>query len=143
MKWLIVSHEQEKLTGKARDTFYCQKVSSKHSQKRSLWTLWAFYFILFYFILFFTFSPNWACIYLFFKLLLFFLLWWILSCIEMKQPCVYMCSPSWSPLPPLSPPAPSRSSQCTRSERLSHAYNLGWWSVSRSTVYHSQDMEAT
>ena len=99
--------------------------------------------ILFYFILFFTFSPNWACIYLFFKLLLFFLLWWILSFIEMKQPCVYMCSPSWSPLPPLSPPAPSRSSQCTRSERLSHAYNLGWWSVSRSTVYHSQYMEAT
>ena len=27
-------------------------------------------------------------------------------------------------------PDPSRSSQCTRSERLSHASNLGWWSVS-------------
>ena len=34
------------------------------------------------------------------------------------------------PLPPPSPPAPSRFSQCTRSERLSHASNLGWWSVS-------------
>ena len=41
----------------------------------------------------------------------------------------YMCSPSRSPLPPPSPPDPSRSSQCTRSERLSHASNLGWWTV--------------
>ena len=56
----------------------------------------------------------------------FFYLWWILSYIEMKQPRVYMCSPSQSPLPPPSPPVPSRFSQCTRSERLSHASNLGW-----------------
>ena len=47
----------------------------------------------------------------------FFYLWWILSYIEMKQPWVYMCSPSQSPLPPPSPPVPSRFSQCTRSER--------------------------
>ena len=60
----------------------------------------------------------------------FFYLWWILSYIEMKQARVYMCSPSQSPLPPPSPPIPSRFSQCTRSERLSHASNLGWWSVS-------------
>ena len=53
----------------------------------------------------------------------------------MKQPWVYMCSPSRSSLPPPSPPAPSRSSQCTRSERLSHASNLGWWSVSPLIVY--------
>ena len=32
----------------------------------------------------------------------------------MKQPWVYMCSPSQSPLPPPSPPAPPRFSQCTR-----------------------------
>ena len=31
-----------------------------------------------------------------------------------------------NPLPPPSPPAPSRFSQCARSERLSHASNLGW-----------------
>ena len=55
----------------------------------------------------------------------FFLLWWILSYTEMKQPWVYMCSPSQSPLPPPSPPNPSRSSHCTRSECLSHASNLG------------------
>ena len=30
------------------------------------------------------------------------------------------------PLPPPSPPAPPRFSQCTRPERLSHASNLGW-----------------
>ena len=58
--------------------------------------------------------------------LFFFYLWWILSYIEMKQPWVYICSPSQSPLPPPSPPDPSRSSQCTRSECLSHASNLGW-----------------
>ena len=34
------------------------------------------------------------------------------------------------PLPPLSLPDPSGSSQCTRSEHLSHASNLGWWSIS-------------
>ena len=38
----------------------------------------------------------------------------------------FMSSPSRSPLPPPSPPGPSRSSQSTRSERLSHASNLGW-----------------
>ena len=65
----------------------------------------------------------------------FFYLWWILSYIEMKQPWVYMCSPSRFPLPPPSPPTPSRFSQCTRSERLSHASNLGWWSVSPEIIY--------
>ena len=34
----------------------------------------------------------------------------------MNQPWINMCSPSRSPLPPPSPPDPSRSSQCTRSE---------------------------
>ena len=47
----------------------------------------------------------------------------------------FMSSPSRSPLPPPSPPGPSRSSQSTRSERLSHASNLGWWSVSPLIVY--------
>ena len=45
----------------------------------------------------------------------------VLSYTEMNQPWVYMCSPSRSPLPPPSPPDPSRSSQCTRPEHLSHA----------------------
>ena len=46
-----------------------------------------------------------------------------------------MCSPSWSLLPPPSPSHPSGSSQCTSPEHLSHASNLGWWSVSPFIVY--------
>ena len=55
---------------------------------------------------------------------------WILSCIGMKQPWCYMCSPSRYPLPPPSPPTTTRFSQCTMSERMSHASTLGLWSVS-------------
>ena len=44
----------------------------------------------------------------------------------------YTYSPSRSLLPPPSLPDPSGSSQCTRPEHLSHAPNLGWWSVSPS-----------
>ena len=53
----------------------------------------------------------------------------------MNQPWIYMYSPSRFPLPPHSPPDPSGSSQCTRSEHLSHASNLGWWSVSPLIIY--------
>ena len=77
---------------------------------------------------FFIFQKSLYLLFIFFKytvVFFFFFLWWILSYIEMKQPWVFMCSPSLSPLPP-----PSRFSQCSRSERLSHASNLGWWSVS-------------
>ena len=70
-----------------------------------------------------TFVNFFIFLFLFFY---FLYLQWILSYIEMKQPRVYMCSPSRSPLPRPSLPDPSRSSQCTRSERLSHASNLGW-----------------
>ena len=62
-------------------------------------------------------AQFWLLLFFFFYFY-FFYLWWILSCIEMKQPRVYMCSPSQSPLPPPSPPIPSRFSQCTKSERF-------------------------
>ena len=39
------------------------------------------------------------------------------------------------PLPPPAPSHPSGSSQCTSPEHLSHASNLGWWSVSPLIVY--------
>ena len=39
------------------------------------------------------------------------------------------------PCPPPSPSHPSGSSQCTSPEHLSHASNLGWWSVSPLIVY--------
>ena len=56
----------------------------------------------------------------------------------MNQPSIYMYYPSWSPLPPPSPPDPSGSSQCTRPKHLSHASNLGWWSVSPYIIYMFQ-----
>ena len=37
----------------------------------------------------------------------------VLPYIDMDLPWVYMCSPSWTPLPPPSPYHPSGSSQCT------------------------------
>ena len=37
----------------------------------------------------------------------------VLPYIDMNPPWVYMCSTSWTPLPPLSPSHPSGSSQCT------------------------------
>ena len=39
------------------------------------------------------------------------------------------------PLPPPSPSHPSGCYQCTSPEHLSHASNLGWWSVSPLIVY--------
>ena len=56
----------------------------------------------------------------------------------MNQPWVYMYSPTRSPLPPPAPPDPSRSSQCTSPEHLSHASNLDWRSVSHLIVYMFQ-----
>ena len=49
---------------------------------------------------------------------------------DMNQPWVYMCSPSWTPLPPPSP----GSSQCASPSTLSHASNLGWRSVSHMII---------
>ena len=46
----------------------------------------------------------------------FTVLWWFLPYIDMNQPWVYMCSPSWSPFLPPSPFHPSGSSQCTSPE---------------------------
>ena len=46
----------------------------------------------------------------------FTILWWVLLYIDMNQPWVYTCSPSWTPLPPSSPSHPSGSSQCTSPE---------------------------
>ena len=40
-------------------------------------------------------------------------LWWFLPYIHMNHPWVYMCSPSWTPLPPPYLYHPSGSSQCT------------------------------
>ena len=60
-------------------------------------------------------QPFWF-FFIFFFLLLFFLLYniiLVLPYINMHLPQVYMCSQSWTPLPPPSPYHPSGSSQCT------------------------------
>ena len=52
----------------------------------------------------------------FFNWRLITILWWFLPYIHMNQPWVYMCSPSWTLLPPPSPSHPSGSSQWTSPE---------------------------
>ena len=42
--------------------------------------------------------------------------WLVLPYTDLNPPWVYMCSPSWTPLPAPYPSYPSRSSQCTSSE---------------------------
>ena len=62
----------------------------------------------------------------------------------MNQPWVYMCSPSWDPLPPPSLSHPSGSSQygCWCSDpalsTLTHTLNLDWWSISHMIIYMFQ-----
>ena len=57
-----------------------------------------------------------------------------MSYIDKNQPWFYMYSPSQSPLPPPSLPSPSGSSQCTRSEHLSHESNLKLEPIIQSEV---------
>ena len=70
----------------------------------------------FFFSIFLCFIYLFAVVYLFFK---FYFIFWlynivlVLPYIEMNLPQVYMCSPSWTLLPPPSPYHPSGSSQCT------------------------------
>ena len=67
-----------------------------------------FFFLWFYLFLFFVFK-----FYFIFKLYITVL---VLPTIKMNPPQVYMCSPSWTLLPPPSPFHPSGSSQCTSPE---------------------------
>ena len=53
----------------------------------------------------------------------------------MNPPWVYMCSPSWTPLPPPSPSHPSGSSSAPALSTLSHALNLDRRSVSHMIIF--------
>ena len=53
------------------------------------------------------------------------ILWWVLPYIDMNQPQVYKCPPSWTPLPSPSPLHPSGSSQCTGFECPVSCIELG------------------
>ena len=61
-------------------------------------------------IIFFFFPLSFICLVLLYNIVL------VLPYIDMNLPWVYMCSPSWSPLPPASPSHPPGSSQCTSPE---------------------------
>ena len=57
----------------------------------------------------------------------------VLPYIDMDPPQVYMCSPSWNPLPPPSPSHPSGSSQCTSPEQEHVWLFVTPWSRVRQT----------
>ena len=62
------------------------------------------------------FSITFWIILLFIYLFYFTILYWSLPYIDSNPPWVYMCSPSWTPLPHPSPSHPSGSSQCPSPE---------------------------
>ena len=66
----------------------------------------------------------------------FTILKWFLPYIDMNQPWVYMCSPSWTPLPLY--PIPQGHPNAPALSTLSHASNLDWWSISHMKMYMIQ-----
>ena len=56
------------------------------------------------------------CVYFFYLFILLYNIVLVLPYIDLNPPWVYMCFPSWTPLPPSSPSYPSGSSQCTSPE---------------------------
>ena len=59
----------------------------------------------------------------------------VLPYIDLNPPWVYMCSPSWTPLPPPSPYHPSGSSQCTSPKH--HVSNLDGRFISYDIIHVS------
>ena len=62
---------------------------------------------------YFFFFLWWVFFYFFFLIFFIFFIVLVLPYINIHPPRVYMCSPSWTPLPSPSPYHPSGSSQCT------------------------------
>ena len=62
----------------------------------------------------------------------------VLPYIDMNQPWVYMCSPSWTPLPPPPPSHPSGSSQCYSPEHPVSCIEPRLRSVSHMIIYMFQ-----
>ena len=55
--------------------------------------------------------------------------------IDMNQPCVYMCRPSWTPLPPPSPSLTQSRPSAPALSTLSRASYLDWRSASHTIIY--------
>ena len=62
----------------------------------------------------------------------------VLPYIDLNLPWVYLCSPSWTPLPPPSPSHPSGSSSAPTLSILYYALNLDWRLVSHMIIYMFQ-----
>ena len=106
------------------DICLLKKIKFKLLQKGCKVLINSLFSFLFFFIYFYQLKANY-----------FTILQWFLSYIDMNQPWIYTYSASRSPLPPPSLSNPSGSSQCTRPKHLSHASNLGQWSVSLQKIY--------
>ena len=63
---------------------------------------------------------------------------WLFCHINMNQPQVYMCPPSWTPLPVLSHPIPLGCPRAPALGALRHASNLHWSSVLHMVMYMFQ-----
>ena len=74
----------------------------------------------------------------FFEANYFTTLYWFLPYTDMNPPWVYMCSPSWIPLPPPSHPIPLGHPSAPAPRTLSHASNLDWQFISHMIIYMFQ-----
>ena len=93
------------------------------------WTAFLFFFFPLSNFLFFKIYFNWRLI---------TILWWFLPYIDINQPWVDMCSPSWPSLLPPSHPIPQGHPSAPALSTLSHASNLDWWSFSHMVIYMFQ-----
>ena len=129
---------QGKLQPPSRKTTACPAVL-----KPSYWNLLPFPLFFFFFLKFgAVFFFKFYFIFKLYKIVLF------LPNIKMNPPQVYMCSPSWTLLPPPSPYHPSGSSQCTSpkhpvscvepGQSLSHFQILLGLSSSRKAITRKQ-----
>ena len=62
----------------------------------------------------------------------------VLPYIDMNPPQVYMCSPSWTSLPPPPHPIPLGHPSAPAPSTLSHALNLDWQFISHMIIYMFQ-----